>query len=137
MIGETLRPKTAPVVGNDLIERVDHIVEGVRLERGPAAGSAVEEVAEIVDRLLSFALLPDDYVDPEPVQRVFAVEIGAAAPGIPRLGREIELGRSIGRVLQIAPLAAGKVVELSSGDGQVITILCVGKQAAARGEHEA
>src|SRR5579859_28836 len=93
-------------------------------------------MAEIVDRLLAFALLADDYVDPEPVQRIFAVEVGAAAPGIPRLGREIELRRRIRGVLQIAPLAAWQVIELGGGYGQVVTILPGGKQAAARGEHE-
>src|ERR1051326_1032203 len=108
MIGEAFGPKAAPVVRNNLIERVPYVIEGVGLQRGPGAGSGVEEVAEIVDRLLAFALLADDYVDPEPVQRVFAVEVGAATPGIPRLGREIELRGRVGGVLQVAPLAAGR-----------------------------
>jgi hypothetical protein len=39
----------------------------------------VEEFAEIVERFRAFGLLSDDDVNPEPVQRVFRIEVRAAA----------------------------------------------------------
>ena len=87
--------------------------------------------------LRAFGLLADDDVDPEPVQRVFVVEIGAAAPGFPGAGREIKFGGGVGGVLQVAPFAAGNVIEGGGGEGEIVAILLGGEQAAARGEHEA
>ena len=83
----------------------------------------MEEVAEIVDRLCALGLLADDDVDPEPVQSVFVVEIGAAAPGFPGSRREIKLRGGVGGVLQVAPFAAGSVIESGGGDRQVVAIL--------------
>jgi hypothetical protein len=40
----------------------------------------MKELAEIVERFLVFALLPDDNVGPQPAQSAFIVEIRAAAP---------------------------------------------------------
>ena len=64
VIGEALGPEAAPVVGNDLIEGVNDVVEGVSLQRRAGARGAVEEVAEIVNRFLAFALLADDDINP-------------------------------------------------------------------------
>ena len=88
-------------------------------------------------RLRAFGLLADDDVDPEPVQRVFVVEIGAAAPRLPGARRKIKLRSGVGGVLQVAPFAAGKVIEGGGGEGEVVAILIGGEQAAAGGEHEA
>ena len=107
MIGEAFGPEAAPVVGDDLIQRVDYVVEGVGLDHRSGAGRAVEEFAEIVDGLRAFGLLADDDVGPEPVQRVFVIEIGAAAPRFPGSRSEIKLRRGVGGVLQVAPFAAG------------------------------
>ena len=49
VIGEAFGPETAPVVGCDLIEGADHVVESVGLDHRSRAGRAVEEVAEIVN----------------------------------------------------------------------------------------
>ena len=137
MIREAFGPEAAPIIRHDLVECVDHIVERIGFERWSGAGCAVKEMAEVVDGLLALALLPDDDVDPEPVQRVFIVEVGAAAPGVPRLRREIKLRGGVGGVLQVAPLAAGKVVELGGSQGKIVAVLIGAEQAASRGEHEA
>ena len=60
---------------------------------------------------MAMALLADDDIGPEPVQRVFFVEIRSAPPRVPGLGSEVKLWRGIGGVLQVAPLAARKVIE--------------------------
>src|SRR5579863_9593899 len=103
MVGEALGPEAAPVISDDLVQRVDDIVEGISLECWACAGCAVKEVAEIVDRFRALALLADDDIDPKPVERVFIVEIGAAAPGVPGLRSEIKLRSGVGGVLQVAP----------------------------------
>ena len=115
MIGEALGPEAAPVVGHDLVERVDYIVERVRFQHGTRAGRAVEELAKIIQRFLAFALLADGDVNPQPVQRVFFVEVDAATPGFPRMRSEIKLRGCIGSVLQVAPGASRSVVEGSGG----------------------
>jgi len=75
----------------------------------------MEKMAKVVDRFLAFALLADDDISPKPGQRTFFVEIGAATPGVPGLGRKIEFGSGISRVLQVAPLAPGSVVKCGGG----------------------
>src|ERR1700688_4140363 len=117
VIGQPLSPEAAPVVGYDLIESIDDSIEGIGLKHGPRYGSAMEEMAEIVDGFLAFALLADDDVAPKPVQRVFIVEIGSAAPGVPCLRREIKFRSSVGGVLQVAPGAARSMVQVSGGRG--------------------
>src|ERR1700692_2566156 len=96
-----LSPEASPIVGNNLAESIDYIIECIGFQHGPRAGSAVEELAEIIDGFLVFTLLADDDVNPKPVQSIFIVEISSAAPGVPRLGREIKLGSRVGRVLQV------------------------------------
>src|SRR5205807_340186 len=77
VVVEALGPESAPVVGSDLIQGGDNIVEGVGLDHRSGGGRAVEEVAEIVDALGAFGLLADDDVGPEPVEGVFGIKIGA------------------------------------------------------------
>src|SRR5205807_10590796 len=115
VIGETLGPEAAPVVGDNLVQGVNDIIEGVSLHHRPRVGSAVEEPAEIVQRFLACALLADDDLGPQPVQQIFFVEIYTTPPGVPSLRREIELWSGIGGVLQVAPGAAGSMVERGGG----------------------
>jgi hypothetical protein len=75
----------------------------------------VEELAKIVQGLLALALLADDDVGPQPVQRVFIVEIDPSPPGFPGMRSEIELRSCIGGVLQIAPSASRSMVEGGGG----------------------
>src|SRR5260370_30377636 len=100
VIGEALGPEAAPVVGDDLVQGVNDIIEGISLHHWPRTGSAVEEVAEIVQRFLAFALLADDDVGPQPVQQIFFVEIYTTPPGGPALRREINVRGRIGRIPQ-------------------------------------
>src|SRR5271165_253179 len=60
VVGESLRPESAPVVGSNLVQRVHHIVKGVRLHHGRTARSSIKCFAEIVERFLALALLTDD-----------------------------------------------------------------------------
>ncbi len=87
----------------------------------------MEEVAEIVQRFLAFALLADDDVGPQPIQEIFFVEIYTTPPGVPGLRREIKLRSGIGRILQVAPGAAGSMVERSGSQGQIVAHL-LGRQ---------
>src|SRR5579864_3475655 len=75
VVRQAVGPKATPVVRHDLIQRVDDIVERVGLKFRASAGRSVEEMAEIIDRFLAFALLANDDVDPKPVQRIFIVEV--------------------------------------------------------------
>ena len=65
------------------------------------------------------------------------VEVGAAAPGVPSFRERNKVGGGVGGVLQVAPLAAGKVIESGGGEGEIVAILVGGEQSAAGGEHEA
>ena len=42
VIGETLGPETAPVIGCDLVQRIHDVIEGVGFHRGPGAGRTME-----------------------------------------------------------------------------------------------
>src|SRR5271170_351332 len=116
VIGQPLGPEAAPIVGYDLIQCGNHVIEGVRLHHGSRAGSAVEEMAKVVEGFRALALLAEDDVDPQPIQSVFVVEVGAATPGFPGMRREIKLRSIIRGVLQVAPGSARSVIE--SGGGQ-------------------
>src|SRR5579872_1894680 len=137
MIGKTFGPESSPVVRNDLVERVYHIIKRVGFQRRAGAGSAVEKMAEIVNALRAFALLADDDIHPQPVERILIVKIDASPPGVPGLRSEIKFRRGIGGILQIAPGAAGGMVERSRRQRQVIPRLFGSEQAAARGQHRA
>ena len=63
---------------------------------------------------MPMALLADDDIGPEPVQRVFFVEIRSAPPRVPRLRGKIKLRGRVRGVLQVAPLAARKVIGRAS-----------------------
>ena len=65
VVRKALGPEPAPVIGHNLVERIYDIIERISLQRGPGAGRAMEEMAEIVNRLLALALLPDDDVHPQ------------------------------------------------------------------------
>src|SRR5215467_6610799 len=137
MVGEALGPEAAPVVGNGLIKCSDDVVKRVGLHGWASAWAAVEKVAEIVDRFLALALLTNNDIDPQPVERAFIVEIGTTAPRVPLLRREIKLGSGVGGVLQVAPGSARNAIERGCGEREVVAILVGGKQAAARCEHPA
>src|SRR5712672_2988042 len=94
-------------------------------------------MTEVVNGLLVLALLPDDDVDPEPVERVFVIKIRSAPPGMPGIRRKIKLGSRVGRVLQVAPGTPGSVVERGGGYRQIIALLVRCEQAAAGGQHSA
>ena len=72
--------EVGPVIRRDLIQRVDQIVEGIGLQLRPVVRAAVEEVAEIVERLLAVRPVVDDRRDLEPDEIAFVVVVGAAAP---------------------------------------------------------
>src|SRR5580704_9339987 len=79
MIAEALGPEAAPILSYHLVQWRNDIIEGVSLHHRPGAGRAVEELTEIVDGFRALALLTDNDINPEPVQRVFVVEIRSAA----------------------------------------------------------
>src|SRR5258708_35901355 len=60
MVGQTLHPESAPVVGSDLIQRVHNVVEGVSLDQGGSARGSITQFAEIVQRFRAFRLLTDE-----------------------------------------------------------------------------
>ena len=94
-------------------------------------------MTEIIQRLRAVTLLANNDVGPEPVQSAFVVKIDPAAPGVPGLGSEIKLRRSVGGVLQVAPGAAGCVIHPRRGLREIVARLLRSQQAAARGEHGA
>ena len=111
MVGKPFRPKSAPVIESNLIQCVHHIIKRVCLYLGRPALPAVEEMAEIVYRLLAVGLLADDRVHPQEVQNIFVVVIPRPAPGFPLGWGTLHGGHSISRILQVAPGAARNVVE--------------------------
>src|SRR5579859_2079143 len=120
MIGEALGPETAPVIGRNLVERADDVIEGIGFDLGHSTLPAMKEVAKIVDGFLVVSLLADDGVDPQPVENVFAVIIEFAPPGGPLVGSTLHGGNAIGRILQIAPSAAGNMIKVSGVQGEGI-----------------
>src|ERR1700693_1437736 len=94
-------------------------------------------MAEIIDGFFSLALLADGYIHPQPVQRVFIVEIDTAPPGMPGLWRKIKLRSGAGCVLQVSPRAPRSVIERGRGDRQGVTLLLGSVPAAAGGQHGA
>src|SRR5205807_963770 len=95
------------------------------------------KLAEVVERLLALALLADDHIRPQPVERVFIVKIDAAPPGMPCPLRKIKLRSRIGCVLQVAPFTPRKVIEGCRSHCQRVPLLLGSTQSAARGEHRA
>ena len=91
VIGEPLGPEAAPVIGRDLIESGDKIIEGVRLQSG-GRGAPIEHVAKVIHRLRAVSLLPDDRIGPQPVQNIFLVVVGPAPPGGPGMRRALHGG---------------------------------------------
>ena len=83
-----LMKERCPIVGSDLIQRVDHVIEGVGLELGAVVGSAVEEMAEVVDGLLAVGHVVNDGGGFKPHQIAFLVVVGGAAPVRPAADRE-------------------------------------------------
>lgn len=63
---EALVQKAGPIVGDDLIEGVDDVLEGVGLQLGTVVRASMKEVAEIINGFLSLALAMDDGGDFEP-----------------------------------------------------------------------
>src|SRR6185503_788464 len=98
--GEALRPETTPIIGDNLVKGIHDVIEGIGLHHGRGTGSAVEEVAEIVDRLLALGLLANDGVGPQPVEFTFLIEIRASAPRLPLMRSEVEFGSKVRGVLQ-------------------------------------
>src|SRR3954470_15885218 len=132
MVSQALYPESAPVVANNLVQRIHHVVEGIGLQCGAGARRSVKKATEVVNRLLGFALLPNYDVGPQPVQSVLVIEVCAPAPRVPRFRGEVKLGRSVGCVLQVTPLAAGKMIEGGCGERQVVPVLLDAEQATAR-----
>src|ERR1700731_3919314 len=64
VIRQPLGPKAAPVVGHNLVQRIDNVIKGVRLYHRRRAGRTMEKMAEVIDGFLVLALPPDDDVDP-------------------------------------------------------------------------
>src|ERR1035438_800978 len=115
VIRQALGPEAAPVIGRKLIQSANDVLECIGLHHGTCAGSAVEELAKIIQRFLAHALLADNDIGPQPVQKVFIVEVDATPPGLPGMRGEIKLRSRVGRILQIAPRAPGSVVEGGGG----------------------
>ena len=72
-----------PVVGRDLIQGADEVVESVRDHRGRAALSTVESFAKIIERALIIGELADRGVDFEPDQLAFGIVVQAPPPILP------------------------------------------------------
>ena len=78
-LADAIGEECAPVVGRHLVKGVHHFVEVVGLDHWPAVGLSVEEMREVVHRLLIVGLLADDGVGLKPDERAFIVIIDAAA----------------------------------------------------------
>ena len=137
MIGEPFCPECAPVVWCHLIQRIYDVIEGIGFYQRSPTLATVKELTEVVDGLLIIGLLPDNHVDPEPVQHVFIVVVESAPPGLPLVRRSLHGGHTIGGVLQISPRSAGSVIESRRQDGNGIAKLLWRAQAAAAGKNVA
>ena len=92
-------------------------------------------MAEIVHGFGAVGLVANDGIDPEPVEYVFVVVVDGAAPGLPLARRALHGGNAVGGVLQVAPGAAGRVIEPGGDIGHIVAELLGRAQAAARAEN--
>src|SRR5260370_18221967 len=111
MIVQAFGPEAAPIVGHDLVQSANHVLKCVCLHHRAGAGFAMKKLAKIVQALCSSALLPDNDIGPEPVQRSFIVEIRASTPRPPGGKREIKLGCGGRPILQDPPVASPSMVQ--------------------------
>src|SRR4029077_12721523 len=131
MTGQSLRPETAPVVGSNLVESVDDIVEGIGFHLRRFGRTSVQNMAKVIDGLLAIGLLPDDRVRPQPVQFILLVVVEGAAPRFPLMRRFLHTWNAIRCVLQVAPRASGTMIEFCRVHSQgVAEVLRAGQPAA-------
>jgi len=95
----------------------------------------MEDVAEIVHRLLSLGLLPDNRVRFQPDQKAFRIVIHATTPAFELRQRAVKKLRCIGGILQGTPSASRRVVQRGGGLCGFIQELLFGPQACARGKN--
>src|SRR5580704_17896081 len=98
MIGKPFGPEASPVIGSDLVQRVDDIVKGVSLYFRGFTRPSMKNVAKVIHGLLAIGLLSDDRIGPEPVQFIFLVVIERTTPGIPFMRRVLHGWNSISRI---------------------------------------
>ena len=110
--GDAVAQEASPVIGDDLIEGGDELVEVVGHDFGRGVASfAEEEHAEIVEALFAAGELADGGIDVEPDEGAFLVVVLAATPVAPLAAGAAQDGGGDGGVLEIAPSAAGLYVE--------------------------
>src|SRR6266404_5782186 len=98
--------ETVPVVGNNLIERVDQFIKSIGPQFRTVVPPTVEEAAEVLDGFLTFAFALDNHGDLEPEQITFRVIVRATSPIVVGAGHAKHSGYRIRRVLQWPPSAA-------------------------------
>ncbi len=121
----------------NVVQRGDHVVEDVGLERRGSAGRAEELAAEIVERVPAIAFAADDGVRLQPDEHALGIVIEAAAERSPLARSVAERLDGDGGVGERTPFASGFVVEAGGGVGEAVAELLGSPQAAARGEHVA
>ncbi len=112
--GEPVVEESCPVVGRNGVQVGDHVVEGIGNDfRRSVAADAFKARAEIVEALLVFGELADDGIGFKPDQRPLLVVVDTAPPVVPLRARVVQNLRGDGGVLEVAPGAAGAVIERS------------------------
>ena len=127
--------ESGPVIGHNLVESADQILECVSLKLGTAVRAAVKKAAEIFDRLLAVALVVEKSGNLEPQQIAFLVVVSTAPPVDPASPAKRQAGHCVGGVLKWPPGAARAArAELRGCAGKILVVLLRGPQSAARGQ---
>src|SRR5271170_911929 len=128
--------KFAPVERSNRVQGRDHIVERVWHNFRRSTFASVERAAEIVERFLAAGLFADDGVGFEPDERAFVIVIDAAAPRRTFGRSAVQDLRGNGGVLQVAPGAAGAIVQRGGGGGERLPKQIERRDSGASGENQ-
>ncbi|MEA2261899.1 MAG: hypothetical protein QOJ51_4724 [Acidobacteriaceae bacterium] len=132
---DALADEGGPVVLDDLVEVGDELVAVIGDdERAGVTAFGQEDVQEVGEALLIVGLLADESVGVEPEELSLLVVVLATTPVGPCGVASAEDAGGDGGVFGRTPVAAGLVIEVSSGHGEDVAILCLRLEAGARSE---